>query len=75
MGIEGEPVPSPQLSAWCPGTPAGSGDILLNTSTLLSCVAHIIHAHFSAITVLAKCDHIAHGFGRKMHKHNVIIRS
>lgn len=38
----------PQLSAWCPGTPAGAGDILLNTSTLLS----------------AKWDHFAHGFGK-----------
>lgn len=48
----------------CPETSAGAGDILLNTSTLLSCAAQIIHAHFSDFTLLAKCDHIAHGFGK-----------
>lgn len=52
MGIEGAPTLSPQPGAWCPGTPAaaGAGDILPNTSTLLSCAARI-HAHFSEFAV------------------------
>lgn len=64
MGIEGDPDPSPQPRARCPGSPVGAGDILLNTSTPLSCAAQIIHAQFSEFTVWAKCEHIAHGFGK-----------
>lgn len=64
MGIEGEPAPSPQPSARCPGSPAGAGDILPNISTHLSCAAQIVHAQFSELTVWAKCERIAHGVGK-----------